>query len=137
MSKTTVVAQPLPHLPWQDRPATSSDVVWRYSANPIIPRDAIPTSNSIFNSAVVTFKDGFAGVFRCDDKSRTMNIHRGFSRDAIHWEIDPKPIEFTGDPDVTKFEYRYDPRVMLDRRSLLRVVVQRQSRPHDWPGVHA
>jgi len=25
--------------------------VWRYNANPIIPRDAIPTSNSIFNSS--------------------------------------------------------------------------------------
>lgn len=112
MSKTIVVAPPLPHLPWQDRPAASSDVVWRYSANPIIPRDALPTSNSIFNSAVVPFKDGFAGVFRCDDKTRTMNIHRGFSRDAIHWEIDPKPIEFVGDPDVTHFEYRYDPRVI-------------------------
>jgi beta-1,4-mannooligosaccharide/beta-1,4-mannosyl-N-acetylglucosamine phosphorylase len=112
MTKTTVVAHPLPHLPWQDRLAASGEVVWRYSANPIIPRNAIPTSNSIFNSAVVPFKEGFAGVFRCDNKARTMNIHRGFSRDAIHWEIDPGPIEFAGDPDVTKFEYRYDPRVI-------------------------
>jgi beta-1,4-mannooligosaccharide/beta-1,4-mannosyl-N-acetylglucosamine phosphorylase len=41
-----------------------------------------------------------------------MNIHRGFSRDAIHWEIDPRPIEFQGDPEATRFEYRYDPRVV-------------------------
>jgi beta-1,4-mannooligosaccharide/beta-1,4-mannosyl-N-acetylglucosamine phosphorylase len=84
MSKTTIIAQPVPRLPWQDRPAASSEVVWRYSGNPIISRDAIPSSNSVFNSAVVPYQDGFAGVFRCDDKARTMNIHRGLSRDAIH-----------------------------------------------------
>jgi beta-1,4-mannooligosaccharide/beta-1,4-mannosyl-N-acetylglucosamine phosphorylase len=31
-----------PHLaqmPWEDRPADNGDVVWRYSANPIIPRN--------------------------------------------------------------------------------------------------
>ena len=48
------------------RPATR-DVVWRSSRNPIIPRDLIPRANSIFNSAVVPFGDGFAGVFRVDD----------------------------------------------------------------------
>lgn len=86
--------------------------MWRYDANPIIPRDAIPTSNSIFNSAVVPFKDGFAGVFRCDDKRRVMDIHRGFSDDGYHWQLDPATITFQGDnPEITHFEYRYDPRV--------------------------
>ncbi len=111
MPNVSVVGQPLANLPWEDRPAQCREVVWRYSANPIILRNAIPTSNSIFNSAVVPFKDGFAGVFRCDDTARQMDIHRGFSRDAIHWEIDPQPIEFVGDPDVIAFQYRYDPRV--------------------------
>ena len=44
-----------------------------------IMREAIPSSNSIFNSAVVPFKNGFAGVFRCDDKSRRIikgNTHK-------------------------------------------------------------
>lgn len=112
MPHVSVVGQPLAQLPWEDRPAQCRDVVWRYSANPIIPRDAIPTSNSIFNSAVVTYHNGFAGVFRCDDKTRTMNIHRGFSDNAVTWRIDHQPIEFSGDPEVTKFEYRYDPRVI-------------------------
>ena len=40
---------PLPNLPWEERPAGSSEVIWRYSANPIIPHDLIPSSNSIFN----------------------------------------------------------------------------------------
>ena len=71
-------------MPWEDRPAGCKDVVWRCSKNPIIPRDLLPTSNSIFNSAVVSFKEGFAGVFRCDDRNRRMALHVGFSDDAIN-----------------------------------------------------
>jgi beta-1,4-mannooligosaccharide/beta-1,4-mannosyl-N-acetylglucosamine phosphorylase len=105
-------AAPLPSIPWEERPAGSADVLWRYSANPIIPRNATPTSNSIFNSAVVPFNGAFAGVFRCDDKRRVMNIHRGFSADAISWQIDPEPIQMhNADPEVTRFVHRYDPRV--------------------------
>jgi len=74
----------LPNLPWQERPAGCQDVVWRYTSNPIIPRDRIPSSNSIFNSAVVPFKDSFAGVFRCDNKRREMNLNRGFSSDGSY-----------------------------------------------------
>ena len=61
-------------MPWEDRPAGCKDVMWRYSKNPVIGRYHIPTSNSIFNSAVVPFKGGFAGVFRCDNKAVQMNI---------------------------------------------------------------
>ena len=35
--------------PWQDKPISSLDVMWRFSENPIIDRYAIPSSNSIFN----------------------------------------------------------------------------------------
>ena len=81
-------------IPWEDRPAGSHDVMWRYSKNPIIGRYQIPSSNSIFNSAVVPFEDGFAGVFRCDNKVVQMNIFAGFSKDGINWEIDHEPIRF-------------------------------------------
>ncbi len=107
-----VVGSPLPNIPWEERPAGCSDVVWRYSKNPIIPRDLILSSNSIFNSAVVPFKGAFAGVFRCDDKRRHMNIHRGFSPDGFHWQIDNEPIEWLcDDPEAAFTYYRYDPRV--------------------------
>ncbi len=100
-------------IPWQDRPAGTNDVVWRYSQNPIIPRDLIPSSNSIFNSAVVPFQDGYAGVFRCDNKKREMNIHRGRSADGVNWQIDDPPIEWLcDDPEIAGFEHRYDPRVV-------------------------
>jgi beta-1,4-mannooligosaccharide/beta-1,4-mannosyl-N-acetylglucosamine phosphorylase len=103
----------LPNLPWQERPAGCSDVVWRYRSNPIIPRDLIPSSNSIFNSAVVPFQGKFAGVFRCDNKKREMNLHRGASANGIDWRLDDAPIDWTfTDPEHSRFEHRYDPRVV-------------------------
>ncbi len=102
----------LSNIPWEDRPGTCIDPIWRYSSNPIIKRNAIPTSNSVFNSAVVPFEGGFAGVFRCDSKSRSMDIFTGFSRDGFNWDIEEKPIVFEGkDPEILEREYRYDPRV--------------------------
>ena len=99
-------------IPFEERAASCSDVLWRYSANPVIPRDAIPTSNSIFNSAVVPFRDGFAGVFRCDNKARVQELHRGFSKDGVKWDIDPEPIRFVCDePEIAEFILGYDPRV--------------------------
>lgn len=106
-------APALPHIPWEDRPAGCAEVVWRYSRNPIIPRDLIPSSNSIFNSAVVPFESGFAGVFRCDNRKREMNLHSGFSPDGIHWQICDEPIQWqNGDAELSRFEHRYDPRVV-------------------------
>lgn len=102
----------LPNIPWEDRPEGCQDPMWRYSQNPIIPRNAIKRSNSIFNSAVVPFGDGFAGVFRCDDKRREMLLHAGFSKDGINWVIDEEPISFQcEDEEIGQFEYGYDPRV--------------------------
>ncbi|HVW87915.1 MAG TPA: glycoside hydrolase family 130 protein [Gaiellaceae bacterium] len=105
-------------IPWEDRPAGSSRLVWRSSANPIVHADALPDSNSVFNSAVVRFGDGFAGVFRCDDRTRAMRLHRGFSPDGLRWELDPEPIHFVSDDGVDRpFVYGYDPRVVqLDGR---------------------
>ena len=99
-------------MPWEERPADSTDVLWRYSQNPIIGRYDTPTSNSIFNSAVVPFKDGFAGVFRCDNKAVQMNIHAGFSNDGMKWNINPEPIIMqAGNTPMIESDYKYDPRV--------------------------
>jgi len=99
-------------IPWQERAEGNSDVMWRYTSNPIISRYAIPSSNSIFNSAVIRFGDGYAGVFRCDDKSVRMNIHAGFSTNGIDWEIDHSPIVMIGgNTEFLHSDYKYDPRV--------------------------
>ena len=103
-------------IPWEERPAGSSAVAWRSSRNPIIPRNLLPRSNSIFNSAVVPFGDGFAGVFRVDDTVRTMNLHAGRSADGVTWTLDPEPIAFRPVDDRVReiqerFVHAYDPRV--------------------------
>ncbi|MEO1011227.1 MAG: glycoside hydrolase family 130 protein [Bacteroidota bacterium] len=99
-------------IPWQDRPKHSDDVLWRYNQNPIIDRYHIPSSNSIFNSAVVPFGDGYAGVFRCDNKAVQMNIHAGFSANGIDWDIDHFPITMkAGNTQMIDSDYKYDPRV--------------------------
>jgi beta-1,4-mannooligosaccharide/beta-1,4-mannosyl-N-acetylglucosamine phosphorylase len=103
-------------IPWEDRPAGSAGVIWRSSRNPIIGRDLLPRSNSIFNSAVVPFGDGYAGVFRVDDTTRAMNVHAGRSADGVAWRISSQPIEFVAaDARVheiqARFEHAYDPRV--------------------------
>ncbi len=103
-------------IPWEDRPSGTTDVVWRSSLNPILTRDAVPGANSIFNSAVVPFEDGYAGVFRVDDTTRAMNLHAGRSADGVAWELEREPIAFTpADGRVAeiqeRFEHAYDPRV--------------------------
>lgn len=49
----------LPDMPWEDKPKNCGEPVWRCSKNPIIPRDLLKSSNSIFNSAVVPYKEGY------------------------------------------------------------------------------
>ncbi len=113
MSSIRIVGDAIPNIPWETptgRPSQSP--VRRYSKNPIIPRDLIPTSNSIFNSAAVPFQGKFAGVFRCDNIRRQMVLHAGRSDDGYNWSIEPDPIKWIFDDDeVAPPEYTYDPRV--------------------------
>ena len=115
MSNLKIVGPALPDMPWEERPVGSKEIMWRYSANPIIGRDALSTSNSIFNSAVIPFKKGeynYAGVFRCDDTNRRMRLHVGFSVDGLKWDIDEADLRLTGaDAEIGEWVYGYDPRV--------------------------
>jgi beta-1,4-mannooligosaccharide/beta-1,4-mannosyl-N-acetylglucosamine phosphorylase len=107
----TIIGPALPNIPWEDRPQGVTDVVWRSSQNPIVPRNAIPCANSIFNSAVVPFEGKFAGVFRVDNKEREMRIHSAFSEDGVHWDIDPETWNLVNEiEDIAPFVYGYDPR---------------------------
>ena len=72
----------------------------RYENNPIVTPEAVPTANSIFNSAVVPYGDGFAGVFRVDSVRMEAGLHVGFSDDGLKWQIEESPILFERvDPD--------------------------------------
>ena len=107
-----IAGMPMPDMPWEERPEGCSKVMWRYSGNPVIPRDLLPDSNSIFNSAIVPFEDGYAGVFRVDDTNIRMTLHVGFSKDGINWELNPETLKFDCDiPEIGEWVYGYDPRV--------------------------
>lgn len=117
MSVKIINGQAVPNIPWQDKPKGCTDVVWRYDKNPVIPRNAVQCANSVFNSAVVPFEGGFAGVFRIDDKRRAMQLHAGFSDDGINWRISEERIRFVqADPSTeqtNEWLYGYDPRVVF------------------------
>src|SRR3954465_15742704 len=98
----TLVGDAVGNLPWQARPANSNELVWRYSANPIIDRHPIPVAYSIYNSAVIPFRGRYAGVFRAEYKTRMPYLHVGFSEDGIKWDIHHEKLPFEG-------EYAYDP----------------------------
>jgi len=86
----------------------------RYEGNPIITPAAVPTANTIFNSAAVRFGKGYAGVFRVDTQNMECELHAGFSDDGIQWKLNPEKITVeTDDPDVAPGGpvNPYDPRV--------------------------
>jgi beta-1,4-mannooligosaccharide/beta-1,4-mannosyl-N-acetylglucosamine phosphorylase len=112
VSKIELVGPELPNIPWEERPPSCREVVWRSARNPILTREAVPDANSIFNSAVVSFGAGFAGVFRCDNTARRMQLHAGVSQDGVQWQIEPTRIRFQyDDEEIGRFVYGYDPRV--------------------------
>ncbi len=102
-----IIGQSIPNLPWQEKPEGYRYPVWRFNSNPIITRDNLYMANSIFNSAVVPFKDGFAGVFRVDYMTREQKLVTGFSKDAIHWELNDKPIFLGYDPRLCFIDGKY------------------------------
>ena len=107
-----IIGPALANMPWEDKPAGETEPIWRYSGNPIIDRHGNKRSNSVFNSAVVPFNGGFAGGFRCDSRSISMDLFAGRSQDGLHWEIDDEPILLTGaDGEIAVNEYRYDARI--------------------------
>lgn len=107
MNSKTILGAALPNIPWEEKPQGCMDVVWRSVKNPIITKKAIPNANSIFNSAVVPFKGGFAGVFRCDDRALQQKLYKGVSRDGVNWAIEAQPIRFENGQEARG----YDPRV--------------------------
>ena len=115
----TIVGTPVPNLPWEDRPAGSNDVVWRYSGNPIIGWNPVGRVARIFNSAAIPYEGAFVGVFCADHRNGRADLHFGRSADGIHLDIDadvipwqdesgrPKPNSYGYDPRLVKVEDTY------------------------------
>jgi beta-1,4-mannooligosaccharide/beta-1,4-mannosyl-N-acetylglucosamine phosphorylase len=109
----TIIGKSLPNIPWEEKPAGCSDVMWRYSGNPIIGWNPIPKAARVYNSAMAPFNGEFAGVFRADQKNGRATLFPGRSKDGFVIDLDPDPIAWvdeTGNPAPTS--YAYDPRVI-------------------------
>lgn len=107
-----IIGNPLPNIPWENRPEDCCDIIWRHSKNPIIKRNPIPCANRIYNSAIVPFNNEFVGVFRVDYNTGIPHLHFGRSQDGLNWEIENTKINFICDePEIADFDYAYDPRV--------------------------
>ena len=102
----------LPNMPWEEKPEGHTDVVWRYSKNPIITRKDAFEANSVFNSAVVPYGDEYRGVFRIDGYDMLPLLRAGKSKDGIKWEIEKEALEWTDRDPSIGYEYGYDPRVV-------------------------
>lgn len=97
----------IPNIPWQEKPEGYRYPVWRYTYNPVITRDNLFGANSIFNSAVVPYKNGFKGVFRVDNISRDHTLVMGESSDGINWHLDSKVIFRGYDPRLCEIDGKY------------------------------
>jgi beta-1,4-mannooligosaccharide/beta-1,4-mannosyl-N-acetylglucosamine phosphorylase len=113
MSKT-LIGDPLPNIPWQDKPKNSSNVMWRYDKNPVIGRNIIQSGGRIFNSAIIPYGKEFIGVFRADHRNGYPQLHLGKSKDGVKWEMEDEHIKFHNeDGSPTKpILYGYDPRLV-------------------------
>ena len=115
----TIIGDPLPNIPWENRPAGCTSVLWRYSKNPVIGWNPTPSTARVFNSAVLPYNGEFVGVFRADHKNGRANLHFGKSKDGFKFEIEdniipwvdekgnPAPISYGYDPRFVKIEDTY------------------------------
>jgi len=109
-----IVGEAVTNLPWEDRPASSKEMVWRFSGNPVIGRHPIPCAYSIYNSAVLPYQGRFVGVFRTEYLDRMPHLHLGWSKDGIHWDIEHQELKLEGAaPEIAPMEWAYDPRLTL------------------------
>ena len=107
-----IIGETIKNMPWEEKPEGHNDVFWRSKRNPIITKDLVKGASTILNSSAVVFEDGFAGVFRVDDRSYHSGLHVGFSKNGYDWKISDKEIEFIRTNDeITEFAHGYDPRV--------------------------
>lgn len=84
----------------------------RYQNNPVVTPACVPRANSIHNSAIVKYGDGYAGIFRVDEIDFNFTMHVGFSADGIAWDIDEDPLKMVqSDPGIASHLRTYDPRL--------------------------
>lgn len=106
--------QPLPNIPFEEKPEGYSLPLWRYSKNPVIRRNINSVIDRTFNSSVVPFNGEFIGVFRGDKRDGCPRLFLGRSKDGIKFEIEELPINFVDEDSGldANTDWQYDPRLI-------------------------
>lgn len=99
---------------------TSSSVIHRHPANPVLaPKDVPYGPAMVFNAGVTKYQGKYVMVFRNDYgieaeervlPSHTTNLGVAFSDDGVHWEAAPEPCWSWHDEEVVRV---YDPRLTV------------------------
>jgi len=106
---------------------TSSPVIRRHPANPVLTASQVPYSPAlVFNAGVAKYEGRYVMLFRNDygDPAaetllpiETTNMGLAFSDDGIHWDVQPKPCFGIQDEEILRV---YDPRLtVMDGRCYL------------------
>jgi beta-1,4-mannooligosaccharide/beta-1,4-mannosyl-N-acetylglucosamine phosphorylase len=95
-------------------------ILRRHPANPILTPDQVPYGPAlVFNAGVAKYEGQYVMLFRNDygdAGSKTLlpidttNIGLAFSKDGIHWDVQPQPVFEWKDDEVLRV---YDPRLTV------------------------
>ncbi len=100
-------------------PLSSSPVITRHPANPILTKENVPyPAELIFNAGIIKYQGRYVMVFRNDYSADHFkqrgtfqtNIGLAYSPDGVKWEVQPKPCFAMGDAEVIR---AYDPRLTV------------------------
>jgi beta-1,4-mannooligosaccharide/beta-1,4-mannosyl-N-acetylglucosamine phosphorylase len=99
---------------------TSSKVITRHPANPVLKPSDVPYNPAlVFNAGVTKFQGQYVMVFRNDYgdpekqtllSSRTTNLGLAYSKDGITWDVQPAPCFGITDEEIIR---TYDPRLTV------------------------
>ncbi|SET89471.1 glycoside hydrolase family 130 protein [Paenibacillus sp. NFR01] len=113
---------------------TSSSVIKRYAANPILDAASVPYPTAlVFNAGVTKFNGKYVMIFRNDygslekeilEPHHTTDLGIAYSEDGITWKAGPKPVFKLHDEEIVR---AYDPRLtVIDGRCYLCFAVDTQ-----------
>ncbi len=97
------------------------DEIWLTSgfqairSQPVVTPDMVPRANSIHNSAIVRYGDGFAGVFRVDETDFCYRMHTGSAATASTGTSRRRRWIAQRRPEVVMTDHSYDPRLVEQR----------------------
>ena len=113
MNHIRILGEPSRNVPWQDKPLGYEGVVWRHTGNPITAWNPTGKTARVFNSAVLPYHGGFVGIFRADHKNGKPQLHVGWSKDGLKWDIEDDEIHWKDANGIAyQPNYAYDPRLV-------------------------